>query len=546
MFTSSSQRPPLLLLTVTVVTTVAAAFGWTLDGHFIGDDFGYAGRYMHFPLADWPGLFVRGWADGLFGPHVRELRPLHALSFMIDGRLWDTDPLGYRVTNLALHALAATLVGLLAWRVSARDRACALAAAVLFALHPVHAEPVTWITARGDLLATSFTLIALLIFLRHRDTPTRGSLLWLGLCQAAALFTKESGIAVILFLAAADLTWLRPGSWRARHVWLPYAVCALVLAAYFFCRHLAYPANALGSVGTGMPDLADREFYLRFVRRQFAYVANLFPPLDARSLDWRQPGGVPRGVLIAAGFTIVAWAGALLWAVRHHWTQSGAPERGRVMLFFGPVWYAVATVPLVMTYFSPRHLYPAAVGLVIVVVLLLRGALRSRGAFVGACTGLAVGYAFWLTGRVRPWHDAAVTSGRIAAVVAQIERAPSRGPLFIDVPAHPDGVYCWSWAVPHALRTPFTSAPLDADRPVLAAPELLATSVHWGDRHTLDTVAAGTAEGRLITTDRDGTIVVVLIAPESYRDAVRRLRADVRSDRDAAWLRFISALRASR
>ena len=59
---------------------VGLAFGWTLDGHFVGDDFGYAGRYADFPLSAWPALFTKNWTEGLFDPPVREPRPVIALT----------------------------------------------------------------------------------------------------------------------------------------------------------------------------------------------------------------------------------------------------------------------------------------------------------------------------------------------------------------------------------------------------------------------------------------------------------------------------------
>lgn len=115
----TSGAPPLpstRTIALVALLTALAGYGRTLDGRFVGDDFSYAGRCLDYPLADWPGLFVRGWADGLSGPPMRELGPLHALTFMIDGRFWDTDPLGYRLTNLALHAAATGKDGIIPFR----------------------------------------------------------------------------------------------------------------------------------------------------------------------------------------------------------------------------------------------------------------------------------------------------------------------------------------------------------------------------------------------------------------------------------------------
>ena len=76
----------------------------------------------------------------MWNSFVRELRPVTALSLMLDARLWHDNAFGFRLTNLLLHASGAVMVGLLAWRAGNRDSLCGFAAATLYALHPAHVE----------------------------------------------------------------------------------------------------------------------------------------------------------------------------------------------------------------------------------------------------------------------------------------------------------------------------------------------------------------------------------------------------------------------
>jgi len=84
--------------------------------------------------------------------------PLRDLSYALDHSLWGFNPLGFHVTNLLLGALAASGLYLVARR--RFGEGTALAGALLFAVHPIHAEAVAWISGRKDLLCAFFLLVS--------------------------------------------------------------------------------------------------------------------------------------------------------------------------------------------------------------------------------------------------------------------------------------------------------------------------------------------------------------------------------------------------
>src|SRR4051812_35774851 len=83
-----------------VVALTFLAFLPTFGGGFIADDFVYIARFREFPWTSWPRLFTHEWSEGIWGQPLRELRPITALSFMSDARLFAGHALGYRLTNL--------------------------------------------------------------------------------------------------------------------------------------------------------------------------------------------------------------------------------------------------------------------------------------------------------------------------------------------------------------------------------------------------------------------------------------------------------------
>ena len=153
--------------------------------------------------------------------------PLNWLSFGLDYALWGMNPVGYHLTNVVLHAanaavfyaVALRLLGLaLPERLTAdrgRLRLGALAAALLFSLHPLRVESVAWVTERRDVLSGLFYLLAILAYLRYCEDrtvgrPSGGRFYWaaLALC-ALALLSKAMAVSLPVILLLLDLYPLR-------------------------------------------------------------------------------------------------------------------------------------------------------------------------------------------------------------------------------------------------------------------------------------------------------------------------------------------------
>lgn len=139
----------LLLLTLLVyLPTMRAGFVWDDD------------RYVT------ANALVRA-DDGLsriwFSAEPKDYYPVVYTSFWLEWRLWHSNPLGYHLTNVLLHALNAVLLWVILRRL------CVPAAwlcAALFAVHPLNVESVAWISQRKNTLAMCFYLLSILSFLR--------------------------------------------------------------------------------------------------------------------------------------------------------------------------------------------------------------------------------------------------------------------------------------------------------------------------------------------------------------------------------------------
>lgn len=188
--------------------------------------------------------------------HMGHYQPLSWITFALDYLIWGSDPFGYHLTNLILHATNAVLFYLLCRFLLSRvfslardgqPQGLSLAAglaAFLFAVHPLRVESVAWATERRDVLSAGFFLSSIYSYLRaHVDLrgPSRG---WLGaavIAHALSLFSKGTAMtlpAVLLLLDIYPLgrlpgkvsAWVKPNYRYILWEKAPFLVLALAFA----------------------------------------------------------------------------------------------------------------------------------------------------------------------------------------------------------------------------------------------------------------------------------------------------------------------------
>lgn len=179
-------------------------YSTSLTGGFLWDDDAYV---VDNPTLTAPDGLRSIWLDPTATP---QYYPLVHTSFWVERRVWGLKPAGYRAMNLALHLAGA----LLFWAVLASLAApWPWFAAALFAVHPVHAESVAWITERKNVLSGALALGAAWCYLRVlAEAPgPRRALLYMGalLLFVAGLLSKT----VVCSLPAALLValWWKRG-----------------------------------------------------------------------------------------------------------------------------------------------------------------------------------------------------------------------------------------------------------------------------------------------------------------------------------------------
>jgi tetratricopeptide (TPR) repeat protein len=192
----------LLLLLV----AVGVAHGGAVAGEFVGFD---DDDYVSENATVLAGLTLDGarWAFQL-GSRLTYFHPLTWLSLMTDAQLFGRAAWGFHLTNVLLHALTATLLWLVLRRATGRGGP-SLAAALLWAVHPLTVEAVSWVTERKTVLSAALGLGAVLAYVHHAARPSWRRLALVTLLLATGLLAKPSLVALPALLLVLDAWPLR-------------------------------------------------------------------------------------------------------------------------------------------------------------------------------------------------------------------------------------------------------------------------------------------------------------------------------------------------
>ena len=337
-------------------------------------------------------------------------RPLQVLLYVLVARLGGVEPFGYHLLNVALHAANISLVYLLGRKLGFRAGAV-FGAALVWGLHPIQTEAVTYMSATADTLYAFFCLLGVFILLPD-FAPRRVAAA--GLCMIGGLLSKEVA-AVFPLLAMACLCLTSPRRFEARTYLCTWPFW-LLAAGYAALRLTVLNLHALDPGFASNPVFqlyADHYAYriYTFLATLPFYLALLVYPAGLH-LERQFPvyTGPLYGEVWAGAFIILAAAAQLMW---------GRCRRG-LALSWGLLWFAAAyslytglAVPL-NALFLEHWMYLPTAGLALGLAQSLAELVgRHSGRFPAlnaVCAGGVVlvavlcGAATW--GQNRVWRDA--------------------------------------------------------------------------------------------------------------------------------------------
>jgi len=347
-----------LVVPISLIAAALAAHANTFVGNFQFDDFSAVLENPH--LERWQ-TFI-GHLDHM-------VRPVFYATFLMDRALYGENPVGYHLLNLLLHLGSGLLVyRIFTGAVTEGTLGLPIWASLLFLIHPVQTEAVTYISGRASGLMSFFYLMALFFYIKAseaQDVPKTYRLYLTGATVSfiPSLGSKETAMTFPLAVMLWDtvIYRLRGAALRAavlsRHLvfWT-----VLLLAAGWALSHPRYSflvqvsvhlrpvwENVLSEVHVMVYALM---LFFRPWMQNFDHDLPVFHSL----IQWPLPLDVSilGGMAVAAMFTL----------------------RRLPLLSFGILWFFIQLLPTTLVprvdLFSERNLYLASIGPVLTTVVL--------------------------------------------------------------------------------------------------------------------------------------------------------------------------------
>lgn len=359
MFPASTDRERSVLVVLALLIAVVAVFGQTLRFKLVAwDDPEYVTQNAHVRA----GLTRESVAWAFTDTDHVNWHPLTWLSHMLDIELFGENTGGHHATNVALHFANSVLVYRIFFGLTG-TLGCSAMLALLFAIHPLHVEPVAWVSERKELLCTLFSLLAIASHVARVRRGGRMAGVLVVVAFGCALMAKSMAVTLPFVLLLLDVWPLRRAPrWGLVVEKLPlFGLAGLVGILAVSTQRGGGAVVSLSALPIGARAanaIVSAAVYLRDVcwpRELMHFYPHPYLPAT---------GGQPLSGMAIAGSValLIAISGAVAWAGRRRWPWVGW------CWFLGTLVPVVGLVQVGQQGHADRYMYFPSIGVFLVVV----------------------------------------------------------------------------------------------------------------------------------------------------------------------------------
>ena len=199
--------------------------------------------------------------------------PLTTLSFALEYQIAADNPKLYHLDNILLHLSVTALLFVLALTLGLTHTAAALAC-LIFAIHPLHVEPVAWITDRKDMLYSFFYILALWQYVLYTRSHNISNYMISLVAGLLAMLAKPLALSLPLVLFLTDWLIQRKFSIKSILDKIPYALFIVPLGWITYSLKADRPIHDIQSA------LLTGIWTFTFYIKEFFWPHNLAPLYD--------------------------------------------------------------------------------------------------------------------------------------------------------------------------------------------------------------------------------------------------------------------------
>jgi tetratricopeptide (TPR) repeat protein len=285
---------------------------------------------------------------------VGNYHPLTMISLAIDHQFAGGKPFLFHFTNMLFHLLNTLLVFLLAWKLTRGNRFVSAFTALVFGIHPMHIESVTWISERKDVLYTFFFLIASILYIDYQQRRSLTRYLLIFVLFVLSCLSKSAAVVLPVLFILFDL-YLSRITLRNLLEKVPFLVISVLVGL----KALETQAEFMALAETNYFTFPER---IRFASYGFiTYIIKFFIPFNLSAYHYYPREGVPYFYTISIGLVILLFLAAILIYKKDK------------LLWFGLLFYSI-TIALVLQFITlgnaiiaERYTYVPYIGIAIVV-----------------------------------------------------------------------------------------------------------------------------------------------------------------------------------
>ncbi len=273
---------PFLFAFLLILVAVTAVYSKTFDNPFVFDDALYITDNVE--LRDLSNFVVPVGT-----------RYVALLSFALNYAIGEYSTFGYHLVNTAIHVINASLVWLIVAFIfqtagfsgaqRTRSYMVALGAALVFAVHPIETQAVTYLTQRLASLAATFYLLAIALYLRGRLANCKYYLIGAFISASAAMMTKEISFTLPFALILIEFIFFSSTiTQMGRRLW-PFLLTLLIIPVSLFIGGGGEVAEEIRRLQVSeLEGLSTVNYFLTELRVLVTYLRLLILPIDQHLL----------------------------------------------------------------------------------------------------------------------------------------------------------------------------------------------------------------------------------------------------------------------